>query len=143
MGAAIHLPRKQTCPTFIYQLDKHGMWVRARRHSAVQSSHLDRQQGKACGNGITGWFLLDIFILLKCGHCKVLVVTLDEDLTLDADQAEVPPNNLFLNYLSRIHREEDFQFMLSGITRLLMNPLVQTYLPGSQKRVWIERKIKN
>ena len=45
-----------------------------------------------------------------------------------------PPDNLFLNYLSRIHRDEDFQFILSGITRLLMNPLTQTYLPGSQKK---------
>ncbi|CAL1548569.1 unnamed protein product [Lymnaea stagnalis] len=44
-------------------------------------------------------------------------------------------DNLFLNYLSRIHREEDFAFILKGITRLLNNPLQQTYLPGSCKRI--------
>ena len=26
-------------------------------------------------------------------------------------------DNLFLNYLSRIHREEDFDFVLKGVTR--------------------------
>ncbi len=41
----------------------------------------------------------------------------------------------FLNYLSRIHREEDFDFVLRGVTRLLMNPLAQTYLPHSQRKV--------
>jgi High-temperature-induced dauer-formation protein len=43
--------------------------------------------------------------------------------------------NLFINYLSRIHREEDFAFMLHGFTRLLKNPLIQTYLPNSNKKV--------
>ena len=62
-------------------------------------------------------------------------MTLDQDLATDGDNPDGPSDNLFLNYLSRIHREEDFQFMLSGITRLLMNPLVQTYLPGSQRKV--------
>ena len=61
----------------------------------------------------------------------MLIVTLDEG----ANQPVGPSDNLFQNYLSRIHREEDFEFMLSGITRLLMNPLVQTYLPGSQRKV--------
>ena len=61
----------------------------------------------------------------------MLVVTLETDSQAPPDS---PPDNLFLNYLSRIHRDEDFQFILSGITRLLMNPLTQTYLPGSQKK---------
>ena len=63
---------------------------------------------------------------------QVLIVTLETDSEGPVDS---PPDNLFLNYLSRIHRDEDFQFILSGITRLLMNPLTQTYLPGSQKKV--------
>ena len=45
------------------------------------------------------------------------------------------PSNLFINYLSRIHREEDFSFVLRGFTRLLNNPLQQTYLPHSTKKV--------
>ncbi|CAH8542092.1 unnamed protein product [Schistosoma turkestanicum] len=49
--------------------------------------------------------------------------------------------NLFVNYMSRIHRDEDFAFILSGITRLLNNPLVQTYLPGSSKKVQIHQEL--
>ena len=66
---------------------------------------------------------------------QVLIVTLDD--TSQRRTEDSPPDNLFLNYLSRIHREEDLQFILSGITRLLMNPLTQTYLPGSQKKVMV------
>lgn len=51
------------------------------------------------------------------------------------------PDNLFVNYLSRIHREEDFHFILKGITRLLNNPLVQTYLPGSTKKIHFHQEL--
>ena len=64
---------------------------------------------------------------------QVLIVTLDD---YKGNHSDSPPDNLFINYLSRIHRDEDFQFILSGLTRLLMNPLTQTYLPGSQKKVF-------
>ena len=43
--------------------------------------------------------------------------------------------------VARIHREEDLSFILSGITRLLMNPLTQTYLPGSQKKVHFHQEL--
>ncbi|KAL8587675.1 cell wall biogenesis protein [Nucella lapillus] len=81
---------------------------------------------------------------------QVLCVTMENDtaassaLTVDGtsggtamDQSSDAggSDNLFLNYLSRIHREEDFAFILKGITRLLNNPLTQTYLPGSCKRI--------
>ena len=65
---------------------------------------------------------------------EVLIITLDQDANDDAAD-EALDDNLFLNYLSRIHRDEDFQFVLKGITRLLMNPLVQTYLPHSQRKI--------
>ena len=68
---------------------------------------------------------------------QVLIVTLDDS----SGRSDGPPDNLFLNYLSRIHRDEDFQFILSGITRLLMNPLTQTYLPGSQKKVHFHQEL--
>lgn len=51
------------------------------------------------------------------------------------------PDNLFINYLSRIHRDEDFQFILHGVTRLLNNPLVQTYLPNSTKKVHFHQEL--
>lgn len=50
-------------------------------------------------------------------------------------------DNLFINYLSRIHRDEDFQFVLKGITRLLNNPLVQSYLPNSTKRLHCHQEL--
>lgn len=49
--------------------------------------------------------------------------------------------NLFINYLSRIHRDEDFGFVLRGFTRLLNNPLVQTYLPNSTKKVQFHQEL--
>ncbi|XP_035695425.1 protein HID1-like isoform X3 [Branchiostoma floridae] len=51
------------------------------------------------------------------------------------------PQNLFVNYLSRIHREEDFHFILKGITNLLNNPLIQTYLPNSCKKINFHQEI--
>ncbi|XP_033117901.1 protein HID1-like isoform X1 [Anneissia japonica] len=54
---------------------------------------------------------------------------------------ESGPDNLFVNYLSRIHREEDFCFILHGLTRLLNNPLIQTYLPGSTKKVAFHQEL--
>ncbi|XP_046403862.1 protein HID1 [Ischnura elegans] len=50
-------------------------------------------------------------------------------------------DNLFLNYLSRIHREEDFAFMLKGFARLLNNPLAQTYLPNSTRKVHFHQEL--
>lgn len=81
------------------------------------------------------------------------------------------PDNLFVNYLSRIHREEvkfyfpfgfffsecafvcrlcfllthsmlqDFQFILKGMARLLSNPLLQTYLPNSTKKIQFHQEL--
>ncbi|XP_044600854.1 protein HID1 isoform X2 [Equus asinus] len=86
---------------------------------------------------------------------QVLIVTLDHDSatstspTVDGtttgtamDDADPPgPENLFVNYLSRIHREEDFQFVLKGIARLLSNPLLQTYLPNSTKKIQFHQEL--
>ncbi|CAL4156371.1 unnamed protein product, partial [Meganyctiphanes norvegica] len=68
---------------------------------------------------------------------QILITTLDHDVTHTWPEAEEVsvPENLFINYLSRIHREEDFFFVLRGFTRLLNNPLQQTYLPHSAKKV--------
>ncbi|XP_051523219.1 protein HID1-like isoform X2 [Myxocyprinus asiaticus] len=49
--------------------------------------------------------------------------------------------NLFVNYLFRIHREEDFLFILRGISRLLNNPLMQTYLPHSCKKIQFHQEL--
>ncbi|XP_068633146.1 protein HID1 [Battus philenor] len=74
---------------------------------------------------------------------QVLIVALDHDTNniSAAEPDEVVPDNLFINYLSRIHRDEDFQFVLRGITRLLNNPLAQTYLPNSSKKVALHQEL--
>ncbi|XP_008293609.1 protein HID1-like isoform X1 [Stegastes partitus] len=51
------------------------------------------------------------------------------------------PDNLFVNYLSRIHREEDLSFILKGLARLLNNPLIQTYLPRSTKKIQFHQEL--
>lgn len=51
------------------------------------------------------------------------------------------PENLFVNYLSRIHREEDFSFILKGVSSLLNNPLLQTYLPHSTKKIQFHQEL--
>lgn len=77
---------------------------------------------------------------------QILIVTLDHDMTIHTptavtfEEARVG-DNLFINYLSRIHRDEDFHFILKGITRLLNNPLVQSYLPNSTKRLHCHQEL--
>ncbi|XP_074828001.1 protein HID1 isoform X1 [Natator depressus] len=86
---------------------------------------------------------------------QVLIVTLDYDTSTSSspsvdgtttgtamDDVDPPgPDNLFVNYLSRIHREEDFQFILKGVAHLLSNPLVQTYLPNSAKKIQFHQEL--
>eukprot|EP01135_Chromosphaera_perkinsii_P003428 Nk52_evm52s242 gene=Nk52_evmTU52s242 len=48
-----------------------------------------------------------------------------------------PPEgqNIFINYLVRLHRVEDFTFIERGLKLLLNNPLMGSYFPGSQKKI--------
>ncbi|XP_026696588.2 protein HID1-like [Ciona intestinalis] len=86
--------------------------------------------------------------------CQILIVALDHNASEKEDEpvdsSSLSPSilstsgsssNLFINYLSRIHRDEDFAFILSGICRLLNNPLQQTYLPGSTKKVGFHQEL--
>lgn len=89
------------------------------------------------------------------GALQVLCVTMENESSnhnvsvdgtsggtaMDAQSDTSGPDNLFVNYLSRIHREEDFAFILRGITRLLNNPLTQTYLPGSCKKIQFHQEL--
>ncbi|KAI5696830.1 hypothetical protein M8J75_000798 [Diaphorina citri] len=70
---------------------------------------------------------------------QILIVTLDHD-TIQAEELGTQ-DNLFINYLSRIHRDEDFQFVLAGFSRLLNNPLLQTYLPNSTKKIEFHQEL--
>ncbi|XP_041937953.1 protein HID1b [Alosa sapidissima] len=87
---------------------------------------------------------------------QVLMVALEHDLASTCaqqpleptapsveleEQEPVGPDNLFVNYLSRIHREEDLHFILKGLARLLSNPLLQTYLPNSTKKIQFHQEL--
>lgn len=88
---------------------------------------------------------------------QILIVTLDHDMALHQcsimmggqgptsavtfEDANSVGDNLFINYLSRVHRDEDFHFCLKGITRLLNNPLSQSYLPNSTKRLHCHQEL--
>ncbi|KAB8274101.1 high-temperature-induced dauer-formation protein-domain-containing protein [Aspergillus minisclerotigenes] len=47
------------------------------------------------------------------------------------------PKNHYRHYFGRLHRPQDFQFLVDGMTRILNQPMQATnsYLPGSQKTV--------
>jgi hypothetical protein len=45
---------------------------------------------------------------------QVLIITLDQEVAMTDEEEGGHPDNLFLNYLSRIHREEDFAYILKG-----------------------------
>ncbi|XP_060946325.1 protein HID1 isoform X2 [Limanda limanda] len=81
---------------------------------------------------------------------QILIVTLEHDGGVShrppspssiEEQESTGPENLFVNYLSRIHREEDFDFVLKGLARLLTNPLTQTYLPNSTKKIQFHQEL--
>ncbi|XP_048846913.1 protein HID1-like isoform X2 [Brienomyrus brachyistius] len=87
---------------------------------------------------------------------QILIVTLEHQYGVPAespsterprtpsstsDEEPEGPENLFVNYLSRIHREEDYEFVLKGLARLLTNPLTQTYLPNSTKKIQFHQEL--
>uniref|UniRef100_A0A7E4VQW4 Protein HID1 n=1 Tax=Panagrellus redivivus TaxID=6233 RepID=A0A7E4VQW4_PANRE len=71
---------------------------------------------------------------------QVLIVCLDRESQPQNDETGYV-DNFFINYLSRIHREDDFEFMLRGMTRLLNNPLQSSYLPNSTKKVTFHQEL--
>lgn len=66
---------------------------------------------------------------------QLLCITLDNNGLASNSSSTDESSNLFINYLSRIHRDDDFNILLKGFCRLLNNPLIQTYLPGSAKKI--------
>ncbi|KAJ5134904.1 hypothetical protein N7526_006269 [Penicillium atrosanguineum] len=53
------------------------------------------------------------------------------------DGRGAPPKNYYRHYFGRLHRPQDFQFLMDGMTRILNQPMQATssYLPGSQRSV--------
>lgn len=93
------------------------------------------------------------FSQIHTGHCNnnitETVVASSSNYTIgkphkpstSSDSSANQQDNLFINYISRIHREEDFEFLLKGFTRLLNNPLQQSYIPNSNKRIQFHQEL--
>ncbi|TWW70070.1 Protein HID1 HID1 domain-containing protein [Takifugu flavidus] len=62
---------------------------------------------------------------------QILIVTLEHDGGLP----HRPPSP------SSIEEQEDFDFVLKGLARLLNNPLTQTYLPNSTKKIQFHQEL--
>lgn len=50
------------------------------------------------------------------------------------------PVKMSKNNLLSLHRQ-DFDFVLKGLARLLTNPLTQTYLPNSTKKIQFHQEL--
>lgn len=57
------------------------------------------------------------------------------------DQEQASTQNLFAEYMSRIHRVEDFAFIIAGFTRLLNDQLEKGYLLSSSQNINLEQEL--
>jgi High-temperature-induced dauer-formation protein len=69
---------------------------------------------------------------------KRLLVTYSLQILLVLLTRDVPPEegrNMYRFYMGKLHRKDDFQFLVDGINRLLSLPIQSnaTVLPGSQR----------
>ena len=74
--------------------------------------------------------------LLVTYSLQVLLVLLTHDLQPEnASPASTASKNMYRFYMGKLHRTDDFQFVVDGINRLLNLPIQSnaTVLPGSQR----------
>lgn len=57
--------------------------------------------------------------------------------TIPEQDGAVAPKNYYRHFLGRLHRPQDFQFLVDGMTRILNQPLHanSSYIPGAQSSV--------
>ena len=58
-----------------------------------------------------------------------------------AQQPEPGAGNLFCGYVSRLHQNEDLEFVAKGMINLIYNPVRHTYLPYSIKKVFFTQEL--
>ena len=55
------------------------------------------------------------------------------------DGRGAPPKNYYRHYFGRLHRPQDFQFLVDGMTRILNQPVCDThrdhFLPDTNRRI--------
>jgi hypothetical protein len=74
--------------------------------------------------------------LLVTYSLQTLLVLLTHDLRPDnATPTQAPAKNMYRLYFGKLHRKDDFQFLVDGINRLLSLPIQSnaSVLPGSQR----------
>ena len=72
----------------------------------------------------------------------LLLATLDYNIgEPDIETDDDGQGNLFIEYLSRIHRDEDYAFMVRGFTRLLNDKLAQRYIWAPSKPVELDLEL--
>jgi High-temperature-induced dauer-formation protein len=74
--------------------------------------------------------------LLVTYSLQTLLVLLTHDIQPEnATPTEHPQKNMYRFYLGKLHRTDDFQFLVDGINRLLSLPIQSnaSVLPGSQR----------
>ncbi|XP_055341905.1 protein HID1-like [Paramacrobiotus metropolitanus] len=86
---------------------------------------------------------LQVLIVCLDHVCRVKVTEAitKEQLAMESDPDSDMLKNMFINYLSRIHRDEDLAFMADGMVRLLNNPLQVGYLPSSTKKIHFQAEL--
>ncbi|EPB85631.1 hypothetical protein HMPREF1544_07625 [Mucor circinelloides 1006PhL] len=73
-------------------------------------------------------------LLVVLDYCSPTAKEKQQQKQQNQHQSE---SNAFRYYLSKLHRAQDFQFLIDGIYRILSTPMqtLSSYLPGSSKRV--------
>lgn len=74
--------------------------------------------------------------LLVTYSLQILLVLLTHDMQPENHTPMNPsPRNMYRFYLGKLHRTDDFQFLVDGINRLLSSPIQSnaSVLPGSQR----------
>ncbi|KAI9025060.1 high-temperature-induced dauer-formation protein-domain-containing protein [Phycomyces nitens] len=68
---------------------------------------------------------------------RTLLVILDYRSPRSREENMDTSDNLFRHYLSKLHRAQDFQFLIDGIYRILSHPMQATtsYFPSKNKRI--------
>lgn len=75
---------------------------------------------------------------------QILIAVLDYQFQPGLDDKKCSNNekrNLFIEYMSRIHRNEDFTFLIKGFKRLLNNRLEQGYLLKPAKHMNFDQEL--
>ncbi|KAI8980299.1 high-temperature-induced dauer-formation protein-domain-containing protein [Pilobolus umbonatus] len=129
-------------PTHI--LSKKDKWIHhmvAKIEKKTVLAFLCSMLNTACKYNPMGWTVVPYNHIVFTDPKELLVALCLRALLIVVDyrsfDTKESMENAYRHYLSKLHRPQDFQFLIDGIYRILSNPMqtLNTYLPGSSKRV--------